>query len=207
MTNTLVRIYKSGRILYSTRQVSLFTALSFSQYSLSLVLSCLMFLHKYPMDTQRCALKFTPYIFTIDDVNMHWTRHTPVQLMSTLSQSLTNFQLYRIYTQNCHSKTNTSKFFLRVLLRSVQSRLESFPGTYSCLRVKFVLRRGVAPFLRNVYAPSAMLVVVSWLAFWLPKSAITARAIVDLATLLTLVIIVSDENYPLFHTNIRDAVT
>uniref|UniRef100_A0A7E4W656 Neur_chan_memb domain-containing protein n=1 Tax=Panagrellus redivivus TaxID=6233 RepID=A0A7E4W656_PANRE len=55
---------------------------------------------------------------------------------------------------------------------------------YSCARVKIMLRRENNYYLIQLYIPSIMLVVCSWVSFWLDKDAVPARVFLGVATLL-----------------------
>ncbi|RCN38391.1 hypothetical protein ANCCAN_15707, partial [Ancylostoma caninum] len=48
-------------------------------------------------------------------------------------------------------------------------------GEYSCLRTQMVLRREFSYYLLQLYIPSFMLVIVSWVSFWLDKDSVPAR--------------------------------
>lgn len=48
-------------------------------------------------------------------------------------------------------------------------------GNYSQLIVNFELEREVGHYIMDYYVPSIMLVVVSWVSFWLDPSAIPGR--------------------------------
>ncbi|VDM13627.1 unnamed protein product [Wuchereria bancrofti] len=77
-----------------------------------------------------------------------------------------SFQLSNVTTTFCTSKTNT--------------------GTYSCLRTVLELRRQFSYYLLQLYVPSSMLVIVSWVSFWLDRTAIPARVTLGVTTLLTM---------------------
>ncbi|KAL6730961.1 hypothetical protein Aduo_001877 [Ancylostoma duodenale] len=62
----------------------------------------------------------------------------------------------------------------------------SFLGEYSCARVKLLLRREYSYYLIQLYIPCIMLVVVSWVSFWLDKDAVPARVSLGVTTLLTM---------------------
>lgn len=51
----------------------------------------------------------------------------------------------------------------------------SYAGAYSCLRTTLVLRREFSYYLLQLYIPSFMLVIVSWVSFWLDKDSVPAR--------------------------------
>ncbi|KAK6730420.1 hypothetical protein RB195_007098 [Necator americanus] len=61
-----------------------------------------------------------------------------------------------------------------------------FNGEYSCARVKLLLRREYSYYLIQLYIPCIMLVVVSWVSFWLDKDAVPARVSLGVTTLLTM---------------------
>ncbi|GMT06750.1 hypothetical protein PENTCL1PPCAC_28924, partial [Pristionchus entomophagus] len=122
---------------------------------LSLVLSCLMSLEYYPLDRQTCLIDLASYAYTTDDIKYIWKVVNPVQLKEGLKQSLPSFDLQDVKTDYCTSKTNT--------------------GEYSCLRTKMILRREFSYYLLQLYIPSFMLVIVSWVSFWLDKDSVPAR--------------------------------
>ncbi|KHJ76880.1 Neurotransmitter-gated ion-channel transmembrane region, partial [Oesophagostomum dentatum] len=95
-----------------------------------------------------------------------WKEKDPVQLKDGLNSSLPSFQLNKVTTTYCTSKTNT--------------------GTYSCLRTILELRRQFSYYLLQLYIPSCMLVIVSWVSFWLDRTAVPARVTLGVTTLLTM---------------------
>lgn len=64
--------------------------------------------------------------------------------------------------------------------------INCFPGEYSCLRTSLVLKREYSFYLIQLYIPSFMLVVVSWVNFWIDKDAVPARVSLGVTTLLTM---------------------
>ena len=67
-------------------------------------------------------------------------------------------------------------FFLSVFL----------PGEYSCLKVELIFKREFSYYLITIYVPCCMLVIVSWVSFWLDQNAIPARVSLGVTTLLTM---------------------
>lgn len=51
----------------------------------------------------------------------------------------------------------------------------SLLGYYTCVEVIFTLRRQVGFYLMGVYAPTLLIVVLSWLSFWINPDASAAR--------------------------------
>ncbi|KAF7640293.1 hypothetical protein Mgra_00000121 [Meloidogyne graminicola] len=132
---------------------------------LSLVLSCPMSLEYYPLDRQTCLIDLAN-AYTTDDIIYFWKFKDPVQLKHGLHQSLPSFELQSVLTDYCTSNTNT--------------------GIYSCLRTKLILRREFSYYLLQLYIPSCMLVIVSWVSFWLDKDSVPARVTLGVTTLLTM---------------------
>lgn len=133
---------------------------------ISMVLSCPMHLQYYPMDVQTCLIDLASYAYTTNDIEYRWKSVDPVQLKGGLNSSLPSFQLNNVTTTYCTSRTNT--------------------GTYSCLRTVLELRRQFSYYLLQLYIPSSMLVIVSWVSFWLDRGAVPARVTLGVTTLLTM---------------------
>lgn len=69
----------------------------------------------------------------------------------------------------------TSVYFFLVLL-----------GNFTCLAIVFNLRRRLGYHLFHTYIPSALIVVMSWISFWIKPEAIPARVTLGVTSLLTL---------------------
>jgi anionic glutamate receptor len=59
-------------------------------------------------------------------------------------------------------------------------------GEYSCLKVDLLFKREFSYYLIQIYIPCCMLVIVSWVSFWLDQNAIPARVSLGVTTLLTM---------------------
>lgn len=59
-------------------------------------------------------------------------------------------------------------------------------GEYSCLKVDLLFKREFSYYLIQIYIPCCMLVIVSWVSFWLDQSAVPARVSLGTNYLLTL---------------------
>ncbi|CAL7934883.1 unnamed protein product [Xylocopa violacea] len=131
---------------------------------ISLTLSCPMNLKLYPLDRQVCSLRMASYGWTTDDLVFLWKEGDPVQVVKNLH--LPRFTLEKFLTDYCNSKTNT--------------------GEYSCLKVDLLFKREFSYYLIQIYIPCCMLVIVSWVSFWLDQSAVPARVSLGVTTLLTM---------------------
>lgn len=61
----------------------------------------------------------------------------------------------------------------------------SFVGAFPCLSLEFILHREIAYFLIQIYVPSILIVILSWVSFWINLDAIPARVTFGLLTVLT----------------------
>ncbi|XP_032785554.2 glutamate-gated chloride channel [Daphnia magna] len=131
---------------------------------ISLTLSCPMNLKLFPLDRQTCSLSMGSYGWTTEDLVFLWRAGDPVQVTQNLQ--LPRFALEKFKTDSCNSKTNT--------------------GEYSCLKVDLLFRREFSYYLITIYIPCCMLVIVSWVSFWLDANAVPARVSLGVTTLLTM---------------------
>nr|AGS43090.1 glutamate-gated chloride channel b1 [Anopheles gambiae] len=130
----------------------------------SLTLACPMNLKLYPLDRQVCSLRMASYGWTTADLVFLWKEGDPVQVVKNLH--LPRFTLEKFLTDYCNSKTNT--------------------GEYSCLKVDLLFKREFSYYLIQIYIPCCMLVIVSWVSFWLDQGAVPARVSLGVTTLLTM---------------------
>ena len=84
----------------------------------------------------------------------------------TQDLNLPRFKLEQFETSYCNTITNT--------------------GEYSCLKVSLVFKREFSYYLLTIYVPSCMLVIVSWVSFWLDSRSVPARVALGVTTLLTM---------------------
>ncbi|GBP11618.1 Glutamate-gated chloride channel [Eumeta japonica] len=120
---------------------------------ISLTISCPMYLKLYPFDKQTCSLRMASYGWTTDDLVFLWKEGDPILVVKNLH--LPRFTLEKFFTDYCNSKTNT--------------------GEYSCLKVDLLFKREFSYYLIQIYIPCCMLVIVSWVSFWLDQGAVPAR--------------------------------
>ena len=59
-------------------------------------------------------------------------------------------------------------------------------GNYSCIQATFFLRRLVGFFVLQTYIPSILIVVLSWVGFWINKDSEPARIALGVTTVLTM---------------------
>jgi len=131
---------------------------------ISLVLSCPMHLKYFPLDIQTCSIKMASYGYTTEDLVFLWKEGDPVQVTKNLH--LPKFTLQKFETKYCTSRTNT--------------------GEYSCLKIDLFFKREFSYYLIQIYIPCCMLVIVSWVSFWIDPNSTAARVALGVTTLLTM---------------------
>ncbi|ESO02456.1 hypothetical protein HELRODRAFT_131046, partial [Helobdella robusta] len=129
----------------------------------SATLSCPMKLQKYPMDTQICPMMFESCIYTMDAIYFSWY---PKTVEYEKNMQMPQFKVQSHYLYDC-----------------VQNYTA---GAFPCLAIKFVFRRDFGYFFIQVYVPSMLIVILSWVSFWLNIEASPARVSIGLLTVLTM---------------------
>jgi cation transporter family protein len=155
LPNHYVRVYRNGEILWSSR--------------LTLVFTCPMKFQYFPFDHQTCYMRLSTYSSTMKDVVIDWenaTSYTPVYLME--KASLPRFQVNDFEFRAC-----TQQMLVKSKYRS------------SCIYASVDLKRQFGLYVIQVYIPSTLFVMLSWISFWLGHFA-SARLSLTLTILLTM---------------------
>ncbi|KAM9377630.1 gamma-aminobutyric acid receptor subunit pi [Pholidichthys leucotaenia] len=128
-------------------------------------IACNMDLTKYPMDRQVCTLQLESWGYNLQDVVFYWTRgNDSVKGLDTLR--LAQYSVESYYTSVSEAVYET--------------------GKYPKLVLHFSLRRNVLFFILETYVPSILLVVLSWVSFWISQSSVPARTCIGVTTVLTM---------------------
>ncbi|NWI24983.1 GLRB protein, partial [Sula dactylatra] len=155
-------------LLQSTAYMAAYTVFKFHfcVFRLSITLSCPLDLTLFPMDTQRCKMQLESFGYTTDDLRFIWQSGDPVQLEKI---ALPQFDIKKedIEYGNC------TKYYKGT-------------GYYTCVEVIFTLRRQVGFYMMGVYAPTLLIVVLSWLSFWINPDASAARVPLGIFSVLSL---------------------
>ncbi|XP_062319866.1 gamma-aminobutyric acid receptor subunit pi isoform X1 [Osmerus eperlanus] len=127
--------------------------------------ACNMDLTKYPMDKQTCTLQLESWGYNVNDVMFHWTRgNESVSGLDTLR--LAQYTVEDHYTSASEAVYET--------------------GNYPKLIFHFELKRSILYFILETYVPSSLLVVLSWVSFWISQSSVPARICIGVTTVLTM---------------------
>ncbi|NWU07628.1 GLRA4 protein, partial [Cephalopterus ornatus] len=133
---------------------------------LTLILSCPMDLKNFPMDIQTCTMQLESFGYTMNDLIFEWLEEQEaVQVAEglTLPQFILRDEKDLGY---CTKYYNTGKF--------------------TCIEVKFHLERQMGYYLIQMYIPSLLIVILSWVSFWINMDAAPARVGLGITTVLTM---------------------
>ncbi|XP_061535815.1 glycine receptor subunit alpha-3 isoform X1 [Phycodurus eques] len=132
---------------------------------LTLTLSCPMDLKNFPMDVQTCIMQLESFGYTMNDLIFEWQENGPVQVAEglTLPQFILKDDSDLRY---CTKHYNTGKF--------------------TCIEVRFHLERQMGYYLIQMYIPSLLIVILSWVSFWINMDAAPARVALGITTVLTM---------------------
>ena len=129
--------------------------------------ACQMDLQTYPMDVQRCDINIGSYGYTLSELKFVWSEKAPIELNKDMQ--LSEFVTPDHFdTSDCTSQASTST------------------GNYSCLLAKFSIARRLGSYLVTTYIPNILIIMVSWLSFWVSVDAAPARVPLGLMSLLGL---------------------
>ena len=60
-------------------------------------------------------------------------------------------------------------------------------GEFTCIQVVFTLSRNIGFYIIQLYVPSALTVMLSWVSFWLDARSVPARISLGVLTILTII--------------------
>ncbi|XP_064601414.1 glycine receptor subunit alpha-2-like [Liolophura sinensis] len=121
-----------------------------------------MDLRKFPMDAQICDIRIMSYAFNTKDIVLTWQGVTISDEVE-----LPEYDVSEDIDMGDCTQTYIS-------------------GTYSCLVGNFTLTRRLSYYVVQTYIPSILIVVLSWVNFWLDASATPARVCLGLLCVLTM---------------------
>ncbi|KAJ9577932.1 hypothetical protein L9F63_025208, partial [Diploptera punctata] len=117
-----------------------------------------------PLDSQVCTMEVARFTIskTIEELSLEWKTMNPVIMGKGLR--MPQFEIVKIAASDCQ---------------------ESFQiGNYSCLVAEFHLSRSVGFHLVQSYLPTILIVVISWVSFWMDVDSVPGRTTLGVTTLL-----------------------
>ncbi|XP_067949021.1 gamma-aminobutyric acid receptor subunit beta-like [Watersipora subatra] len=128
-------------------------------------LACMMDLHYYPLDIQNCTVEIESYGYPMEDVEMRW-RVGRNSIVGADDVDLPQFSLIGYNT-----------------LSTIQVLAS---GKYQRLSLSFLLKRHIGYFVFQTFLPSILIVMLSWVSFWINHEATSARVALGITTVLTM---------------------
>ncbi|XP_013855445.1 gamma-aminobutyric acid receptor subunit rho-2 [Austrofundulus limnaeus] len=145
-------------------------------YSLRVTVTaaCNMDFSRFPLDSQTCTLELESYAYTDEDLMLYW-KSGDESLSTDDRISLSQFLIQKFHT------TSRLAFY-------------SSTGSYNRLYINFTLRRHIFFFLLQTYFPATLMVMLSWVSFWIDRRAVPARVPLGITTVLTMSTIITGVN-------------
>nr|UOV21294.1 histamine-gated chloride channel, his-3 [Ixodes ricinus] len=131
---------------------------------LTLLLSCAMKFETYPHDTQVCTMKIESLSYTTDDLIFNWDDEVPLVVDDAIE--LPQHNLVETALSDCTTVYST--------------------GNFTCIQVTFTLKRRLGYYMFHTYIPTCLIVIMSWISFWIKPEAVPARVTLCVTSLLTL---------------------
>ncbi|ETE64441.1 Gamma-aminobutyric acid receptor subunit rho-1, partial [Ophiophagus hannah] len=129
---------------------------------------------RFPLDTQTCSLEIESYAYTEDDLMLYWKNG---------NESL-----------KTDDRISLSQFLIQEFHTTTKLAFYSSTGWYNRLFINFTLRRHIFFFLLQTYFPATLMVMLSWVSFWIDRRAVPARVPLGITTVLTMSTIITGVN-------------
>ncbi|XP_071549806.1 gamma-aminobutyric acid receptor subunit beta isoform X4 [Panulirus ornatus] len=140
---------------------------------LTITASCPMNLQYFPMDRQLCIIEIESFGYSMDHIRLSWHAGDRSVVIEP-DVSLPQFRVLGYNRKTIISSTST--------------------GNYSRLLCEIMFVRSMGYYLIQIYIPSSLIVVISWVSFWLNRSATPARVSLGVTTVLTMTTLMSSTN-------------
>ncbi|XP_047362366.1 gamma-aminobutyric acid receptor subunit beta isoform X7 [Vespa velutina] len=140
---------------------------------LTITASCPMNLQYFPMDRQLCHIEIESFGYTMRDIRYKWNEGADSVGVSN-EVSLPQFKV------------------LGHRQRAMEISLTT--GNYSRLACEIQFVRSMGYYLIQIYIPSGLIVIISWVSFWLNRNATPARVALGVTTVLTMTTLMSSTN-------------
>lgn len=140
---------------------------------LTITASCPMNLQYFPMDRQLCHIEIESFGYTMRDIRYKWNEG-PNSVGVSNEVSLPQFKVLG------H--------------RQKAMEISLTTGNYSRLACEIQFVRSMGYYLIQIYIPSGLIVIISWVSFWLNRNATPARVALGVTTVLTMTTLMSSTN-------------
>ena len=147
-----------------------------------------MDLSLFPLDSQLCTLEVESYGYTMTDLSIIFS-HSPRFTIFLLLVYFWNDE----NSVEMNPEVSLAEFYVvGYRQRRVLEILTS--GNYSRLCMDIMFTRSMGYYLIQVYIPSSLIVVMSWVSFYLDRGSAPARTGLGVTTVLTMVTLMGSVN-------------
>ncbi|XP_045445420.1 glycine receptor subunit alpha-4-like [Melitaea cinxia] len=150
--------------LYANRTVSV-------SIGATITIKCEMNFVLYPLDVQNCAIDFSSYKYTREDVRFEWREVAP--WFGLAGEQRREFRLPKYVVTFVTDKSKHIRNFGE--------------GEHSAARLQIKLSRELRGYLLESYLPSSLFVIISWGSFCVIPEIVPGRMVLLVTTLLSLV--------------------
>ncbi|KAK2177922.1 hypothetical protein NP493_571g02017 [Ridgeia piscesae] len=123
-----------------------------------------MKLSRFPMDNQTCRIALQSYAHAADEIIIMWDRYRQMELSEDIT--LSEFMLTKTTVGYCTANYSA--------------------GNHTCIYGEFQLNRQFQYYLVQTYIPTILIVILSWVSFWIDENAVPARITLGILTVLTM---------------------
>ncbi|EDO37555.1 predicted protein [Nematostella vectensis] len=134
--------------------------------------SCAMNLRMFPKDVQNCNIDIESYGYSADNVQYQWENRSDNGI--AVNKKIRDMPQYNL------SDINVSRHFTMYVA-----------GNWSGLTATFRFRRRSGYFIIHIYAPCALIVILSWISFCIPPESTAARIALGITSVLTITTILN----------------
>ncbi|XP_075251051.1 glycine receptor subunit alpha-2-like isoform X3 [Convolutriloba macropyga] len=142
----------------------------------TVIAKCPMDLMYFPMDIQACKLMVECFGYTVKDLQLKWKEDPD---SNAVEYNPENLQLAQFKLINVHTR---------------QYNLQFSTGEFSDLEVVFYLKRDLIYFIIQTYIPATLIVLLSWVNFYVNRHSVPARASLAITTVLTMITLMGATN-------------
>ncbi|KAH7716018.1 Protein LGC-41 b [Aphelenchoides avenae] len=142
-------------------------------FSVTLTVACNLNLVHYPMDQQTCTIRTLSYAHVASEVNVTWFLESPIRYNPGIG--LPEFVIADIHHAYCDGT-----YMYAIMDKSYKI------DRFSCLEGIIHLRRSIGYHVVQSFIPTGLIVMISWVSFWIDRRAVPARVTLSFTTLLSL---------------------
>nr|XP_012778328.1 gamma-aminobutyric acid receptor subunit rho-2 isoform X1 [Maylandia zebra] len=177
--NIMLRVFPDGHVLYSLR--------------VTVTAACNMDFSRFPLDSQTCTLE-------LESCPAMFIQMTAVSIPTFCPADAYTDEDLMLYWKSGDESLSTddrislSQFLIQKFHTTSRLAFYSSTGWYNRLYINFTLRRHIFFFLLQTYFPATLMVMLSWVSFWIDRRAVPARVSLGITTVLTMSTIITGVN-------------